>query len=95
MREQRYAEVHHLDRTGNDHRSSVEATEPVPLAAVVSFDGRSFKLGDTVLLGLDLDPVGVPVVGAVDFCLPLTQTIHQSLEGSVITIPAFPVNESP
>ena len=47
----------------------------MPLSPIIPFDSRSFELGNAMFLRLDLDSVSVPIVGAIDLCLPLMQAI--------------------
>ena len=79
----------------SDREMMTESTQPMSLTPVIPFDSCCLKLGDAVLLRLDLKSVGIPVVCAIDCGLPTAKPIHQWFEGSLITIPAFPVNEAP
>ncbi len=65
------------------------------MTPIVSLNCNRLTLGDAMLFRLDFYSVGIPVVRAVDFRLPKPKAIHQSFEGSVIAIPAFPINELP
>jgi hypothetical protein len=65
----------------------------MPLTAVISFNSDCAALADDQLIFWDFHWIDLPIVRKIIPNPPLPEAIHKSGEGSLITIPTFPVNE--
>ena len=66
----------------------------MPLAGIVAFEGMRLVLTDIKPADGDEFGVGVPAIGAIKPRVEAFQPAQQALAGGVITIPAFPINQS-
>ena len=66
----------------------------MPLASIVAFERMRLVLADIEPADGDELGVGLPAVGAIKPRLEALQSAQEALTGGVITIPAFPINQS-
>jgi hypothetical protein len=90
---QGHREIHHLGGFGDNDRLAFEAPEPVALPTVIPFDivrGR-FTLHQLVLR--DDRRICSPLICAIQLHIPLGEALDHLLQGRLVTLTTFPVQE--
>jgi len=88
---QSHSQVNHFQGFGHHDRLSPKTLEPLPLEAIIPFNGIRYRFTLDQLDFRNHRSIGVPMIATIDNHRPFAKPVYQSLEGSSATITNFPV----
>jgi len=88
-----HCQINHMQTPRNNYLLSPKPGKPVTLTAIVPFDTDCPIFSLKKIVFPYLQRINLPFVRTVKPDFPLCQTLHQSVESSLITPATFPVDE--